>query len=564
MTPLLLLLGCHSAAVDGVAETTSEGGGGGFGVETVGGVTGADWDPAWETELLPVEIDLPAEDWAALCDQRRNIVEVLAGDCQSGPLESPYTWFEADAVVGGQALERVGVRKKGLVGSESDTKPSLKLDFDHYVSGQLLDGAERLTLNNARQDPSYLHACLGYSVFAAAGVPAPRCGFAEVTVNGEHLGLYANVEPIKKPLLRRFFDDDSGNLYEGTLSDFRDGWVETFQAKNDDADRAELRAVVEALAADDPAAALEPLVDMDAFLRFWAAEVLIGHWDGYAGNTNNFYVYADPTTGLLYFLPWGADAVMDREYPFGDGQPTATVAWGALTAAAMADDGLRERYAAELRSLLEEAWDEAALHAQVDEWSERIAPALHDDEQADFAATVEEIRGFIDRRRGQIEGELDAGLAWPYGLRDTPCLLERGQISATFQTTWGSAGWADWTSAGEVEIDLEWDGADVPASEAGAVAGPSSDSVGVVALTATIGHDTAVMAYMEIPTEQIAVGTIDLDWDGTATYLLYTTDLVNWSVVGYLYGGALTLSQAGTSSGDTIAGVLAAAAWAGQ
>ena len=89
-----------------------------------------------------------------------------------------------------------------------------------------MSGLTRFTLNNAKQDPSYVNQCIGYDLFRAAGVPAPRCNFANVTVNGENLGLYVHVESVKKPYLRQYFASDEGNLYEGTLSDFRDGWTD--------------------------------------------------------------------------------------------------------------------------------------------------------------------------------------------------------------------------------------------------------------------------------------------------------------------------------------------------
>ncbi|MEZ4463884.1 MAG: hypothetical protein R3F43_05020 [bacterium] len=28
-------------------------------------------------------------------------------------------------------------------------------------------------------------------------------------------------------------------------------------------------------------------------------EAITGHWDGYAGNANNYYFYDDPTSGLV-------------------------------------------------------------------------------------------------------------------------------------------------------------------------------------------------------------------------------------------------------------------------
>ncbi len=69
------------------------------------------------------------------------------------------------------------------------------------------------------QDDSRLNTCMSYHVFREAGSPAPRCNYARVLLNGEDLGVFSNVESLKKPMLRRWFDDDSGNLYEGVLSD---------------------------------------------------------------------------------------------------------------------------------------------------------------------------------------------------------------------------------------------------------------------------------------------------------------------------------------------------------
>ena len=76
-----------------------------------------------------------------------------------------------------------------------------------------IHGTRRFTLNNAKQDPSLIRQCLGFALFAQAGVPAPRCNFAHVTVNGHDLGIYANVEEVRKPMLARHFADDDGNLY---------------------------------------------------------------------------------------------------------------------------------------------------------------------------------------------------------------------------------------------------------------------------------------------------------------------------------------------------------------
>ena len=257
--------------------------------------------------VLDVAIEMAPEDWDRLRRQTLTRADLVAGvDCRDHPREDVFFWFPARVAVDGEALAPVGVRKKGGLGSMSEEKPALKVRFDKFVAGQTLGGAmQRLTLNNVRQDKSKISTCLAYHVFAAAGVPAPRCNFAAVTVNGEDLGLYAHVESVKTAFLARHFADAQGPLYEGALSDFRPLFRRAFEKKTrtDEADWSDVDAVVDALQDASPAGleALASAIDLDRFLTFWAVEVLIRHWDGYAGNRNNFYVYARRTRPLRSF-----------------------------------------------------------------------------------------------------------------------------------------------------------------------------------------------------------------------------------------------------------------------
>ena len=124
-------------------------------------------------------------DWDVMRVQKRDLFAVfVTTTCGDTPFPDPYTFFHAPTVVvDGQTLTDVGIRKKGFFGSLSDTKPSLKLDFGEFESGQHLEGLERMTLNNSLQDPAYVKQCLGYEIMAATGVPAPRCNFAHVRVH---------------------------------------------------------------------------------------------------------------------------------------------------------------------------------------------------------------------------------------------------------------------------------------------------------------------------------------------------------------------------------------------
>jgi spore coat protein H len=207
--------------------------------------------------ILNVDIEISPTGWDSLRAQTRTLADILGGtDCLDKPADDIFSWFNATVTVDGETHIDVAVRKKGFLGSLSMEKPSLKIRFDKFVDDQLLGGVlKRLTLNNAQQDPSMINTCLSYQLFAQAGIPTPRCNFATLHVNGEDMGLYVQVESIKTRFLERNFADPTGNLYEGTLSDFRPDWRGTFEKKTNEGtrDQTDIDAVVNALQDPSPA-----------------------------------------------------------------------------------------------------------------------------------------------------------------------------------------------------------------------------------------------------------------------------------------------------------------------
>lgn len=402
-------------------------------------------------ERVPrVELTLPPADWDTLRGQRRSLFALLGEGCMSGPAADVFSWFEADLSIDEVALPRIGLRKKGFLGSLDSERPSLRLELDEFVAGQRHEGLERLTLNNGKQDPSRLRQCVTYDLFRAAGVAAPRCAFAHVFVNRVDLGLYVHVEAIKKPFLREWFargdglDPADGALWEGQLSDFREGWLDTFEPKLDRMtpdDSALLTRVVDALELDDAAliAGLEAVIDLDQFLSFWAVESLTSHWDGYAGNTNNFFVYAPPGDDRrLRFVPWGVDQTFGDPRAFG-GSP-ATFATGALAHRLYAHPEGRSRFEARLGEVLAR-FDEDELLTELGRWATLVRPHREPGSREAGDADVAALMTAIEVRRDDITGALtDPPDGFPPPLRDALCLRERGEVVGTFTTTWGTLG----------------------------------------------------------------------------------------------------------------------------
>ncbi len=382
----------------------------------------SDWEeaaPLFEPDhVLEVAIDMAPADWDALRNQTRTDEDLFARpDCLGSPFPNPFTWFPATVTVDGEVLADVAVRKKGFIGSLSTDKPSLKVSIDQLEPGRTFHGLERLTLNNSIQDPSYIGQCVAYALFDRAGLPAPRCNFAHVAVNGQPLGTYVHVESIEDELLEHHFLSSDGNLYEGTLSDFLPAWSGTFEKESNKAedDWSDIDAVIAAADAPDGEliAALDQVIDTGEFFRFWALESLIRHWDGYAGNINNFWLYE--SGGRLHFLPWGADQVLvDRNPVQGDDAPTSVYATGILAFRLYQLPEGRMRYQAEMRALLDEVWDAPWITGEIDRMAALIGP-----QGQEFGPAVMSRRAFVMNRAAAVRADL--GAEWPYELRAAFC-----------------------------------------------------------------------------------------------------------------------------------------------
>ncbi len=514
-----------------------------------------------QDSILQVDIEMPTSSWDLLRLQSRNIVKLLGEDCQ-GPSDSPFTYVKAKVTVDGEVVDEVGVRKKGFLGSLSDTKPSLKIKFNKFINTQRFSGWKRMTLNNAVQDPSYMNQCLGYQLFAKAGIPAPRCSFAKVSVNGDVLGLYVHVESVKKPFLGLHFDDDSGNMYEGTLSDFRSDWLASYERKTNKADppgsedRSDIQAVADAIAlADDDAmlAALKQVIDVDEFLTFWAVETMVSHWDGYAGNNNNHFLYANPETGTFRFLPWGTDQL------FGNGTDAMDPARtrSTITRRLFLHNTTREQYINRYTMLLDTMWDETAILAEINRMETLIRPELKSAELDGFNTSLAKLRSAISGREQRMRAGLaSAGPGDVESLMEPLCFEDVGTLAATFDTLFEGV-------VQSLTMSLVVDGMPELLSNRNLFSGPGEDdpSKALLYFTADIPASRRIIVVVSLPNTQAVAGTIDLTEPGVESFLLYFPPGSDDPDTIYLMSGTLALTAAAPTAGAPWNGTLSAQLW---
>jgi hypothetical protein len=507
------------------------------------------YDPA---HVLEVSVELDPADWDVLRGEGRSLFDVFQGNS----LDYEYSEFMASASVDGERHEGASVSKKGFLGSLSRIKPSLKLDFGPAPDGSARD-FRRLTLNNDRQDPTHARQCLAYGLFAKAGLPAPACNLAHVTVNGQDLGTFTNVEPIKKPFLARHFTSDEGNLYEGQTVDFVGDDLDAFQLKTNEleSDRSDLGALVEALEADDAelVTRVGSSIDLDQYRDFWALETLAGHWDGYDGNANNYYVYRDPESQRFHFIPWGTDGSFAESSPGDTLNTTRTVyARGRIANRLyrLADE--RERFRARLGELIDIVWDESALVDELERLTERAPDAL--------PAATAELRRYLQTHAGEVRVELDQPAPEWVDAPDTPspCSGTLGDVSMEFDTSYGDLAAIDPTS-GSFAVGLGMDGAPFEGAWFGraGVDATSIDPSILLRAVSLLPGGGLVLLQLALPPAEFAAGSRSL-------YALESYGLVlilagaETRFVGFVSDGTLELDEAEAMEGAPVRGRLSA------
>ncbi|MCY3740848.1 MAG: CotH kinase family protein [Candidatus Poribacteria bacterium] len=379
--------------------------------------------------VIDVQITVSQGDWDTIRYQSRDFVSALNEKRQFGPLDHPYTYVEASVSIDGVVFPKVGIRKKGFIGSQSHTRPSLKIKLNHVDKEGGIEGLTNLTLNNNKQDTSQVSQFMGYALFNAIGSPAPRGAYAKVTVNGKSLGIYSHVETVRKPLLKRAFGNDDGSLYEGTVVDFHEEWENSFEHKrgDDTLGREKIIALIDVLADNQVTeAAVGELVDLDSFYQFWAIESLLGFWDGYSGNNNNYFIYLNPDTDKFHFLPWGADSLftnLKMDFRGNAHAPTSVKTQGLIAYRLYQLETGRERYAKTMVELLKNYWNEVELLAELDRVAAMIQPYLLPEQREfqreewggrggkqTFENQLAEVRDFIRIRKNDILQEIGDGM----------------------------------------------------------------------------------------------------------------------------------------------------------
>jgi spore coat protein H len=292
-------------------------------------------------------------------------------------------YLQATVREGGKTYTNVAIRLKGGPGSRRpfQDKPAFTLNFEKFAPGQKFHGLKKIHLNNSVQDHTYLHEKLSRELFEAAGVPVPRAGNAWVNCNDRELGMYVLLEGVNKQFLKRYFSDVTGNIYDGHAGN--DVTTPMRVNSGEEPKGTRLRDLADAVQEPDIDArwaAIQKTLDVDRFFSFIAVELMLGHWDGYTMNRNNWRIYHDKDSDRMVFIPHGLDQVLGRNYQMFPQNSQALVVRSVFEIPE-ARKRYRERYA----QIATNVFNVEAMTNRIHYAGEKIVAVLtkHDEQAAD-------------------------------------------------------------------------------------------------------------------------------------------------------------------------------------
>lgn len=218
----------------------------------------------------------------------------------------------------------IGFRLRGNTSRES-AKKSFKVSFNTFAPGRKYYSVEKLNLNGEHNDPSVSRARLYWHMLQQADIVGPVSNHIRMYINGNYYGVYLNVEHIDEEFVKSRYGNNDGNLYKclypadlnylgksPALYKLEQSGRRVYELKineevDDYSDIANFIDVLNNAPISELPCSLEKIFNVQNYLKVAALDVLTGNWDGYIYNKNNFYLYNNPQTGLIEYIPYDTD-----------------------------------------------------------------------------------------------------------------------------------------------------------------------------------------------------------------------------------------------------------------
>ena len=344
---------------------------------------------------------------------------------------------------GSVVLDSVGLRLKGNTSRRrpegttgelhNATNPDwhhchFGLDFSKYRDNQRFKGLDKLNLKWFKDDAAYVREIYCYDLFRRFGCwNAPRASYCRVNIKVEgdattaNFGVYAMVENIDEDFIKRNqnnWGSGVGFLWKGGYSNANNAnFVSTESIgvenvninpalsvyyaydlktrKNElPAAKAQLLQFISDLntrTGTDFQTWIESKMDIPLFLKTYAVNVVVGMWDDYWVNGNNFYFYFAPN-GKAYFIPYDYDNTLGTSQIVANSGTQNMLAWGNMTQRPLITkilaipqyQTLYKSYITQLTSSSNDLFFSTKSIARIQGWQNLISPYVFNDTGEDM------------------------------------------------------------------------------------------------------------------------------------------------------------------------------------
>ena len=410
-----------------------------------------DADPNFEevfedNAVKRLDVVISEANWNVMLNDMTNLYGTFgSGHSHFSDDDEDPVFVPAEVFYNGIEWYKVGVRFKGNSSLASTwgrgiLKLSLKLDFDEFeddypqIDNQRFYGFKKLSLKNNYEDKSMMREKVAGDVFRNAGLVASHTAFYTLYVDfGDgpvYFGVYTLVEEVDDTVLDEQFSDDDGNLYkpDGDAASFAEGTFDEDElvkkTNEDEADFSDVQDLYTILHDDSRTidaeswrANLETVFDADVFLKYLAANTVIQNWDTYGKMTHNYYLYNDPSTDKLTWIPW------DNNEALQEGKGSLNLNFSDLGGSSnwpligylYADAVYKAKYDSYVQEIVDGAFNTSTIQAQYATYSALIEPYATSEisgytflnSSSDFQSAVSELNAHVVQRAAAVNNYLN-------------------------------------------------------------------------------------------------------------------------------------------------------------
>ncbi len=380
----------------------------------------------FDLDALPtIQIDITEDQWNEL---------LLAFDANPGTnhyVKGDFTYTKGNTVT---SISNVGFR---LRGNTSRRRPegatgelhnsqnpdwhhaSFSINFAKYDDDTTFMGEEKLILKWAKDDVTYARELYCYNLFKQYGLyVAPFISYARLYIHiiGDpkpaYFGIYYQIEQVDDIFLskrKEVFVDKKGylwkNNYGGTLADpdttlmgvstddheyIYDLETHKKQVETARVQLSEFITNFNTLQGDAFKTWVEGAMDVELLLKTYAVNVMVGGWDDYWVNKNNYYIYFNQENGKFYFIPWDLDNSLGTSSILADSGTQDVLNWGnpehPLIQKLISFPEYKDIYVNAMYELADpnnDLFHESRSIPRIQKWQEMIRPYIDNDTNED-------------------------------------------------------------------------------------------------------------------------------------------------------------------------------------